>query len=59
MSRLPFILGLILLAVAGYTAKAGSGGSPGGGEKTAGKVLRVVDGDTIHVGVGGQDERVR
>ena len=59
MSRVRLVLGLILLAVAAYTATARSGGSPGGGEKTPGQVLRVVDGDTIHVGVGGQDESVR
>ena len=59
MSRVRLVLGLILLAVAAYTATARSGGSPGGGEKTAGNELRVVDGDTIHVMVGGQDESVR
>ena len=60
MSRVRIVFGLILLAVAAYTATARSGGSPaGGGEKTAGNVLRVVDGDTIHVRVGGQDESVR
>jgi micrococcal nuclease len=59
MSRVRLVLALILLAVAGYTATAGSGGSPGGGEKTDGNVRRVVDGDTIHVVVGGQDESVR
>jgi len=60
MSRVRLVLGLILLAVAGYTATTGSGGSgPGGGENTGGNVLRVVDGDTIHVRVAGQDESVR
>jgi micrococcal nuclease len=56
MSRVRLVLGLILIAVAAYTATATSGG---GTEKTAGNVLRVVDGDTIHVSVGGQDESVR
>ena len=49
---------LVVLAVAVYTATAGddSGGSPA---KSVGKVTRVVDGDTIHVQVGGRDETVR
>ncbi len=60
MSRVRIVLGLILLAVAGYTAASGSGDSSGGAaEKTNGNVLRVVDGDTIHVRVRGQDESVR
>ncbi len=60
MSRVRIVLGLILLAVAGYTATSGSDDSSGGGaEKTNGHVLRVVDGDTIHVRVAGQDESVR
>ena len=36
--------------------EAGSGGAGGG---DAGVVTRVVDGDTIHVSVGGEDETVR
>jgi micrococcal nuclease len=47
----------ILLAVAGYVATTRDGG--GATEKEAGRVTRVVDGDTIHVAVGGRDEDVR
>ena len=60
------VLGLLLvIAVAGYTAGAsgGPGGrsskAPAGGPASAGRVLRVVDGDTIQVQVGGQAEKVR
>ena len=54
MSRARLILGLIVLAVAAYTATAGSSE-----DASAGRVTRVVDGDTIHVSVGGRDETVR
>jgi micrococcal nuclease len=56
MSRARLILGLIVLAVAAYTATAGSSSSE---DASAGRVTRVVDGDTIHVSVGGRDETVR
>jgi micrococcal nuclease len=64
MSRLRLLGILIVLAVAAYTATAGpgSGGSGGSGErgrKSVGRVVRVVDGDTIHVEVGGREETVR
>ena len=61
MSRVRFLGLLLVLAVAAYTATAGedSGGSSAGGKKFEGRVLRVVDGDTIHVQVGGRDETVR
>jgi micrococcal nuclease len=61
MSRIRLLGLLVVLAVAVYTATAGddSGGSPAGGKKSAGKVIRVVDGDTIHVMVAGRDETVR
>jgi len=61
MSRVRFLGLLLVLAVAAYTATAGddSGGSPAGGQRSVGKVTRVVDGDTIHVQVGGRDETVR
>jgi micrococcal nuclease len=50
---------LVVLAVAAYTATAGdgSGGSAEGAK--VGRVVRVVDGDTIHVQVGGTRETVR
>src|SRR3954452_13513997 len=61
MSRIRLILGLIVLAVVAYTATAGS--SPEdpaeGSSSSAGRVTRVVDGDTIHVAVGGREEKVR
>ena len=52
---------LVVLAVAAYTATAGedSGGSPDPGGALVGRVVRVVDGDTIHVHVGGTRETVR
>jgi micrococcal nuclease len=62
MSRLLRSLALLLvLAVAAYTATAGdgSGGAPDRGSGSEGQVVRVVDGDTIHVRVGGQREKVR
>ncbi len=61
MSRVRLLGLFIVLAVAVYTATAGddSGGSPASGQKSVGTVTRVVDGDTIHVQVGGRDETVR
>ena len=61
MPRLRLLGILLILAVAVYTATAGddSGGSPASEQKSVGKVIRVVDGDTIHVMVGGRDETVR
>jgi micrococcal nuclease len=58
MSRLRLIAALLVVAVAAYTAAAGDG-SPERGPKSVGKVVRVVDGDTIHVQVGGREETVR
>jgi micrococcal nuclease len=55
MSRARLLGLLIAVAAAVYTATA----SGGGGEDENGKVTRVVDGDTIHVIVGGRDENVR
>jgi micrococcal nuclease len=54
MSRARLVLGLIVLAVAAYSATAGSSE-----DATAGRVTRVVDGDTIHVAVAGREETVR
>jgi micrococcal nuclease len=52
---------VVVLAVAAYAATAGdgSGGAPAPAQKSGGRVLRVVDGDTIHVRAGGRDETVR
>ena len=61
MSRVRLIFGLVVLAVAVYTATAGSSdpAPPAGSSSSSGRVTRVVDGDTIHVMVGGRDESVR
>jgi len=61
MSRVRLLGILLVLAVAAYTATAGdgSGGSPGRDGAEVGQVVRVVDGDTIHVQVGGTRETVR
>ena len=61
MSRVRFLVLLLVLAVAAYTATAGddSGGSPDRDGARVGRVVRVVDGDTIHVQVGGTRETVR
>ncbi|HMJ36730.1 MAG TPA: thermonuclease family protein [Baekduia sp.] len=56
---LPWIL--VVLLAAGYGLGRGAGGSPdsrAGSTQTA-RVLRVVDGDTILVALGGKTERVR
>jgi micrococcal nuclease len=61
MSRVRLLGFLVVLAVAVYTATAGddSGGSSESGPASAGRVVRVVDGDTIHVRVDGREETVR
>jgi micrococcal nuclease len=55
---LPWILVVLLAAGYGY-AREGGGGGAGPGATRAARVLRVVDGDTILVSVGGAQERVR
>ena len=61
MSRARLILVLTVLGVAVYTAAAGSPDpAPSAtSSSSSGRVTRVVDGDTIHVRVGGRDENVR
>ena len=61
MSRVRLLGFLVVHAVAVYTAPAGddSGGSSETGPASAGRVVRVVDGDTIHVRVDGREETVR
>src|SRR5215217_114304 len=60
MSRARLILVLAVLGVAVYTAAAGSPDpAPSAASASSGRVTRVVDGDTIHVMVGGRDESVR
>ena len=61
MSRIRLLGLLVVLAVAAYTATAGDGsnGSPDRDGARVGRVVRVVDGDTIHVQVGGARETVR
>src|SRR4051794_41722631 len=52
---------LVLLAavVAAVLGAWRPGSGPGGGGRAEGTVTRVVDGDTIHVLTGGEDEAVR
>jgi micrococcal nuclease len=54
------ILTLLVLAVAAYTATVHDrSDAPAQRGQESGRVARVVDGDTIHVLVGGRDENVR
>jgi micrococcal nuclease len=61
MSRARLILVLAVLGVAVYTGVAESPDpAPSApSSSSTGRVTRVVDGDTIHVTVGGRDENVR
>jgi micrococcal nuclease len=70
MSPRRLILALLALAAAGGGAGAsglldGAGGGPGdgasngGGDASVGRVVKVVDGDTIHVQLGEAREKVR
>jgi micrococcal nuclease len=54
---LPWLLAFLVLAGLGARGLAGRGGDRGG--SNVGKVTRVVDGDTVHVRLGGRDETVR
>jgi micrococcal nuclease len=54
---LPWMLAFLVLAGLGARGLAGRGGDGGGSD--VGKVTRVVDGDTVHVRLGGRDETVR
>jgi len=56
MLRVAVAAAVVLAALAGAGALPGQGGN---GEAGAGRVVRVVDGDTIHVEVGGERETVR
>ncbi len=64
MSRLASLIALVLAVAAGVAvgtgaAPGGGGDGGGGGAAGSGRVTRVVDGDTIHVALGGRDETVR
>jgi micrococcal nuclease len=62
MSRARLLIALaavVALALAGRQAVAPDGPAGAGGRSDAGQVVRVVDGDTIHVQVGGREEKVR
>jgi micrococcal nuclease len=52
---LPWALVVLLAAGYGWVSR----GEDGGAASTAARVLRVVDGDTILVAIGGRQERVR
>jgi micrococcal nuclease len=53
----PFVL-LVVLAVALGWSRVGGGSGDSGGE-VSGRVVRVVDGDTILVSIDGREDRVR
>jgi micrococcal nuclease len=56
----PLVRLLAVVAVAALGATVGAcGGEPAGGGGRTGRVVRVVDGDTIRVALGGRPERVR
>ena len=56
---LPWLIVFLVVAlVGGGVVKRGASSSDGGGDDD-GRVTRVVDGDTIHVRVDGEDETVR
>src|SRR5215212_6655897 len=59
MPRLRVIALLLALAFAGCEAVAGGGGGESADRAQVGRVVRVVDGDTIHVRLGGREEKVR
>jgi micrococcal nuclease len=59
MSRVRLLAILLVLAVAAYTATAGDGSGGAPERRSDGRVVRVVDGDTIHVQVDGRREKVR
>ena len=59
MSRVRLLALLFVIAVAAYTATAGGGAGGPAERRSAGSVVRVVDGDTIHVQVDGRRETVR
>ncbi len=63
MSRNVIVALLLVLAAAagaGSSGVLGGGGGDGdGGDAREGRVVKVVDGDTIHVLVGGRREKVR
>ena len=60
MSRARLLGLLIAIAAAVYTATAGSSDpAPSAASSSDGRVTRIVDGDTIHVALGGREEKVR
>jgi micrococcal nuclease len=58
-SLLALLAAVAVGALLGAGVLPAPGGGGGGGAKESGKVVRVVDGDTIHVMVGGVEEKVR
>src|SRR3954454_25359804 len=59
MPRLRVIALLLALAFAGCEAVTGGGGGDSADRAQVGRVVRVVDGDTIHVRLAGREEKVR
>jgi micrococcal nuclease len=57
---LPYVLLVVLAAGYGYARVAPDGeGSGGSGATETGRIVRVVDGDTVRVALGGSEEKVR
>jgi micrococcal nuclease len=56
---LPVLVALAVVAALVAGRGGGDGGNASAGGEREGRVVRVVDGDTIHVRVDGRDERVR
>jgi micrococcal nuclease len=57
--RPPAPLAVLVALLAAAAAGGACAGEPGDGEERTGRVVRVSDGDTIRVAVGGREERVR
>ena len=59
MRRALPLLGFLVVVAGVVAGRPGAGGDGTARGPSEGRELRVVDGDTIHVRVGGRDERVR
>jgi micrococcal nuclease len=57
--QIVLLLAAFVVAAVAYWGPPAPGGSDSAGSSDEGRVTRVVDGDTIHVMVGGVDEAVR
>jgi micrococcal nuclease len=59
MRRVGVVAALVVLAAAGGYAAGVNRSAPAAGPPGTGRVIRVVDGDTAHIMIGGEDEAVR